>query len=37
VQIRLSADDLARIDRAFPWGAASGSRYPEAAMQAVGR
>jgi aryl-alcohol dehydrogenase-like predicted oxidoreductase len=34
---RLTSDDLARIDRALPRGAASGPRYPEAAMQAVGR
>ncbi len=35
--LRLSEDDLARIDRVFPHGAAAGQRYPEAAMQAVGR
>jgi len=33
----LSEQDLARIDRAFPHGAAAGERYPEAAMRAVGR
>lgn len=37
VHIRLSPEDLARIDRVFPRGAASGGRYPEAAMKAVGR
>lgn len=37
VQIRLSPEDLSRIDRVFPRGAASGPRYPEAAMKAVGR
>jgi len=36
-QVRLNAEELARIDRVFPLGAASGSRYPEAAMKAVGR
>jgi aryl-alcohol dehydrogenase-like predicted oxidoreductase len=36
-QVRLDAEDLARIDRVLPHGAASGSRYPEAAMKAVGR
>ena len=33
--VRLTPDDLARIDRAFPPGAASGLRYPEPAMRAV--
>ncbi len=33
--IKLSKDDLARIDRAAPKGAASGMRYPERAMAAV--
>jgi aryl-alcohol dehydrogenase-like predicted oxidoreductase len=37
VQIRLTPEDLARIDRVFPRGAASGTRYPEATMKAVGR
>jgi aryl-alcohol dehydrogenase-like predicted oxidoreductase len=37
VQVRLSPEDLARINRALPHGAASGARYPEAAMKAVGR
>jgi aryl-alcohol dehydrogenase-like predicted oxidoreductase len=35
--VRLSTDDLKRIDRVLPRGAASGGRYPEAAMKAVGR
>jgi aryl-alcohol dehydrogenase-like predicted oxidoreductase len=33
--IKLSKDDLARIDRAAPKGAAAGMRYPERAMAAV--
>jgi len=33
--VSLAPDDLARIDRAFPPGAASGLRYPEPAMRAV--
>lgn len=33
----LTEQDLARIDRAFPHGAAAGERYPKAAMRAVGR
>ncbi len=33
--VRLSRDDLARIDEAFPPGAAAGARYPEPAMRAV--
>jgi aryl-alcohol dehydrogenase-like predicted oxidoreductase len=36
-RVRLDSEDLARIDRVLPHGAASGSRYPEAAMKAVGR
>ncbi len=35
--IRLSGEDLARIDKAFPPGAAAGMRYPEPAMRAVNR
>jgi len=35
LDIELSADDLARIDAVAPKGAASGSRYPEAALQFV--
>ena len=37
LRVRLSADDLSRIGRVVPQGAASGARYPEAAMRAVGR
>ncbi len=36
-QVKLSAAELARIDKIMPRGAASGSRYPEASMAAVGR
>ncbi|MFO0613430.1 MAG: aldo/keto reductase [Polyangiaceae bacterium] len=35
--VTLSADDLARIDRIAPLGAAAGMRYPEALMGSVGR
>jgi aryl-alcohol dehydrogenase-like predicted oxidoreductase len=35
--IRLSKEDLARIDRVAPKGVASGARYPAAAMSAVNR
>ncbi|MDE2119888.1 MAG: aldo/keto reductase [Betaproteobacteria bacterium] len=37
LQLRLSAEDLARLDRELPPGAARGTRYPQAAMQAVNR
>ncbi len=37
VDIALDADTLARIDAAFPSGAAAGTRYPEAMMRLVGR
>jgi aryl-alcohol dehydrogenase-like predicted oxidoreductase len=37
LQVRLSPEDLARIDSIVPRGAAFGGRYPEAAMKAVGR
>jgi len=37
VDIALSAEDLKRIDRAFPHGAAAGNRYPDAAMATVNR
>ena len=33
--VRLTGDDLARLDEAMPPGAAKGSRYPEAQMKAV--
>jgi aryl-alcohol dehydrogenase-like predicted oxidoreductase len=35
--VRLSAEDLARLDAACPPGAAAGLRYPEPLMQLVGR
>jgi aryl-alcohol dehydrogenase-like predicted oxidoreductase len=35
--LRLSNSELARLDKILPFGAASGPRYPEAAMRAVGR
>jgi aryl-alcohol dehydrogenase-like predicted oxidoreductase len=35
LSIRLSADDLRRIDEAFPRGVAIGERYPEAGMKWV--
>jgi aryl-alcohol dehydrogenase-like predicted oxidoreductase len=37
VNVRLTADDLARIDAVLPAGAASGSRYSEQALQAIDR
>ncbi len=37
LRVRLSAEDLARLDAACPPGAAAGLRYPEAMMQLVGR
>ena len=37
LSVRLSAEDLARLDAACPPGAAAGPRYPEAMMQLVGR
>jgi len=37
LQVQLSPKDMAQIDEAAPLGAAQGSRYPEAAMQAVNR
>ncbi|MGD0947164.1 MAG: aldo/keto reductase [Candidatus Binatia bacterium] len=37
LSVRLSAEDLARLDAACPRGAAAGPRYPEAMMQFVGR
>ena len=33
----LTPDDLAALERAFPQGAATGDRYPEAGMKAVNR
>jgi aryl-alcohol dehydrogenase-like predicted oxidoreductase len=35
VNVRLSAEDLRRIEEAFPSGAAAGERYPEHMMQLV--
>ena len=35
LEVRLSANDLTRIDQAMPAGAASGQRYTEAGMQSV--
>ena len=35
LDVSLSADDLRRIDRAAPHGAAAGARYPERAIAAV--
>ncbi len=37
LDVALSPDDLARLDRALPPGAAAGTRYPAAQMQAVHR
>jgi len=37
LEVRLSAAELARIDRALPPGAAAGTRYAAAAMQALNR
>ncbi len=37
LNVQLTPDDLARIDAAFPVGAASGERYPDSDMSAVGR
>lgn len=36
-EVLLSPRDIARLDEAFPFGAAKGTRYPEQAMKAVGR
>ena len=37
VEVRLNAEQLARLDMAFPVGAASGERYPEAMMKLLDR
>jgi aryl-alcohol dehydrogenase-like predicted oxidoreductase len=37
VNVRLTPEDLARIDAILPHGLAAGERYPEAAMRAVNR
>ena len=36
VDVPLTKDDLAAIERILPAGAAAGNRYPEAGMKAVG-
>ena len=36
VEVALSADDLATLDRALPPGAAAGTRYPERGMAGLG-
>src|SRR4051794_23040771 len=35
-EIELTGDEVARLDEAFPVGAAQGERYPEAAMKGIG-
>jgi aryl-alcohol dehydrogenase-like predicted oxidoreductase len=37
LEVRLSPDDLARLDRILPPGAAAGTRYPEQGMRTVNR
>ena len=37
LDVTLTPEDLERIDRIIPPGAAAGTRYPEAAMQMLGR
>lgn len=37
LDVTLSKDDLARIDRTLPQGAASGPRYPETSMSSLNR
>jgi aryl-alcohol dehydrogenase-like predicted oxidoreductase len=37
VDVRLTADELRRLDEAFPPGAAAGPRYPEGGMRTVNR
>ncbi|WP_349260551.1 aldo/keto reductase [Longimicrobium sp.] len=37
LKVCLTADDLARIEEIAPMGVAAGTRYPEAAMAAIGR
>ena len=37
VEIMLTADDLAEIDRVVPLGAASGTRYPVGQMHRLNR
>jgi aryl-alcohol dehydrogenase-like predicted oxidoreductase len=37
LEVRLTEEDLQRINDAFPTGAAAGPRYPEQMMSAVNR
>ena len=37
LELSLTPDEVARLDAAFPVGAAAGTRYPEQAMKAVHR
>jgi hypothetical protein len=37
VDVKLTPDDLKRIDEVAPKGAAAGTRYPEAMMASVNR
>jgi aryl-alcohol dehydrogenase-like predicted oxidoreductase len=37
LDVKLTGEDLERIDRIIPPGAAAGTRYPEQSMRAVGR
>jgi aryl-alcohol dehydrogenase-like predicted oxidoreductase len=37
VNVKLTPEDLRRIDEVAPHGAAAGERYPQAAMAAVNR
>lgn len=37
LDVQLSPEDLERLDAVLPPGAAAGARYPERAMQAIGR
>jgi aryl-alcohol dehydrogenase-like predicted oxidoreductase len=37
LEVRLSADDLHRLDEILPPGAAAGTRYPAEHMRALGR
>jgi aryl-alcohol dehydrogenase-like predicted oxidoreductase len=37
LEVRLTPDDLRRIEEAFPFGAAAGERYPAQALAAVNR
>jgi hypothetical protein len=37
LEVPLTLQEVARLDAAFPAGAAAGTRYPEQAMKAVYR